>query len=142
MSEHARSGRLPDTAYPPAERTDAAVLQDEIARAARSPLLTALLEANGSAAAVVDHNRQIVALNTEERPDRFAFRVWNSGTVPVVVVPRIFQRHFSTKHGQGRGQGTYAMKLFGEQLLGGRVSFTSSAPEGTWFEIALPLAKP
>jgi hypothetical protein len=65
MSEQGRPGRRPDTAYLPAERTAAAVLEDENVRAACSPLLTALLEANGSAAAVVDRNRQSVALNTE-----------------------------------------------------------------------------
>ena len=81
-----------------------------------------------------------IRIATGQRGDEFVFRVWNSGAIPAAVLPRIFQRHFSTKSGPGRGQGTYAMKLFGEQLLGGAVSFSSSAPEGTCFEIALPLS--
>jgi sensor histidine kinase regulating citrate/malate metabolism len=54
------------------------------------------------------------------------------------VRPRIFQRCFTTKPGEGRGQGTFAMKLFGEGYLGGTVSFETSAREGTTFELRLP----
>jgi hypothetical protein len=32
------------------------------------------------------------------------------------------------------------MNCFGEELLGGRVSFTTSAEEGTWFVPELPAA--
>jgi signal transduction histidine kinase len=70
------------------------------------------------------------------------FRVWNAGAIPAAVVPRIFQRFFSTKTGAGRGYGTYAMKLFGEQLLRGKVRFTTSESEGTWFELLLPRQVP
>ncbi|BDG10573.1 sensor histidine kinase [Anaeromyxobacter paludicola] len=75
-------------------------------------------------------------------PESIAFRVWNAGAVPAAVAPRIFQRHFTTKPGEGRGQGTWSMKLFGEQLLGGRVGFSSAAGEGTWFELVLPRRAP
>ena len=51
---------------------------------------------------------------------------------------KIFQRSFSTK-GEGRGLGTYSMKLLTERYLGGRVSFTTSADEGTIFKVALPI---
>jgi PAS domain-containing protein len=68
------------------------------------------------------------------------FRVWNRGEIPAAVGRRIFQRNFSTKGALGRGLGTYSMKLLGEQLLGGRVSFSTSAAEGTWFELELPAA--
>ena len=47
---------------------------------------------------------------------------------------RIFQRSFSTKGSPGRGLGTYAMKLFGESVLGGQVDFETGA-EGTTFWI-------
>ena len=69
-------------------------------------------------------------------------RVWNPGVIPAAVVPRIFQRYFSTKPGPGRGHGTWAMKLFGEDLLGGSVTFDTTAAGGTWFELALARAGP
>ena len=66
------------------------------------------------------------------------FCVWNSGAIPPEVALRIFQRNFSTKGQPGRGVGTYSMKLFGEQILGGKVSFTSSEEEGTTFRFMHP----
>ena len=68
-----------------------------------------------------------------------AFRVWNPGAIPAAVRPRIFQRYFTTKPGEGHGQGTFAMKLFGERYLGGEVSFDTSPDAGTTFELRLPL---
>lgn len=66
------------------------------------------------------------------------FCVWNDGEIAAHVGRRIFQRNFSTKEGTGRGMGTYAMKLLGEQCLGGKVCFTSSASAGTCFRLSLP----
>ncbi len=67
------------------------------------------------------------------------FVVQNPGCIPPEVADRVFQRSFSTKAEQGRGLGTYAMKLLGETILGGRVGFTTSWAEGTRFFIELPL---
>ncbi|MEW6217994.1 MAG: HAMP domain-containing sensor histidine kinase [Thermodesulfobacteriota bacterium] len=64
--------------------------------------------------------------------------VWSQEPIPEPIQRRIFQRHFSTKPGAGRGLGTYAMKLLGERVLGGRVWFVSSPETGTRFAIALP----
>lgn len=66
------------------------------------------------------------------------FSVHNPGHIPEEIKPKIFQRAFSTKGGNGRGLGTYGMKLFGENWLNGRVSFESSPEEGTTFRISLP----
>lgn len=79
-----------------------------------------------------------VRVEVVEEPGRVRLRVWNPGAIPDAVRPRIFQRYFSTKADAGRGHGTWAMKLFGEELLGGKVSFESSPATGTTFEIALP----
>ena len=68
------------------------------------------------------------------------FQVWNGGAIPADVVPRIFQRFFSTKPGLGRGLGTYGMKLIGENYLGGTVSFETSPKTGTRFMLSLPAA--
>ena len=69
---------------------------------------------------------------------RACFQVHNPGVIEPAVALRIFQRSFSTKKGKGRGLGTFSMKLFGENYLGGDVSFTSEAGQGTTFTLALP----
>ncbi len=66
------------------------------------------------------------------------FTVHNPGAMPEEVALRVFQRTFSTKPGPGRGLGTYAMKILGENLLGGRVHFRSAPGDGTLFTFDLP----
>jgi CheY-like chemotaxis protein len=65
------------------------------------------------------------------------FRVHNLGYIDPRYQAHIFERSFSTK-GDGRGIGTYSIKLFGEQYLKGSVSFNSNPEEGTTFVIQLP----
>ncbi len=77
---------------------------------------------------------------TEIRDRRLSFLVWNAGEIPPDAVLRMFQRSFSTKDGPGRGFGTYSMKLFGEEILKGKVDFTTSAEAGTVFRFTCPLA--
>jgi K+-sensing histidine kinase KdpD len=72
-----------------------------------------------------------------DEQDTLVFCVWNEGFIPEDVQYRIFQRNFSTKEGAGRGIGTYSMRLLGEKLLGGKMSFTTSQEHGTTFEFAL-----
>ena len=67
------------------------------------------------------------------------FNIHNTTVIPEDVQLRVFQRNFSTKANTGRGIGTFSMKLFGEKILGGQVSFTSTPEEGTCFTFALPL---
>jgi signal transduction histidine kinase len=71
--------------------------------------------------------------------DILSFCVWNAGEIPMDIAKRIFQRNFSTKEQDGRGIGTYSMKLLGEELLGGQVSFTTSEKEGTVFRFTYPV---
>ncbi len=66
------------------------------------------------------------------------FSVWNEGLIPSEIAAHIFKRSFSTKAAAGRGLGTYSMKIFGEDVLGGVVSFASDAEKGTTFQIVLP----
>jgi K+-sensing histidine kinase KdpD len=66
-----------------------------------------------------------------------SFDVWNRQPIPEAVALRIFKCHFSTKSEEGRGFGTYSMKLMGEELLGGKVYFSSTAEEGTVFSLTL-----
>ncbi|MBI5633354.1 MAG: HAMP domain-containing histidine kinase [Nitrospirae bacterium] len=67
------------------------------------------------------------------------FHVWSRQVISDDVARRVFQRHYSTKGDRGRGIGTYAMKLFGEGVLGGKVDFTTSEADGTTFRLSLPL---
>jgi sensor histidine kinase regulating citrate/malate metabolism len=77
----------------------------------------------------------------ELREDAVCFHVWNDGYIPPNIAQRIFQRNFTTKEQNGRGIGTFSMKLIGENLLGGKVSFTTSQEKGTIFTILLPVSK-
>jgi signal transduction histidine kinase len=79
-----------------------------------------------------------VHLTTWIEPAQITWEVWNNGFIAVDVQKRVFQRHFSTKATFGRGLGTFSMKLFGERFLGGKVSFESSAEDGTTFRFQLP----
>lgn len=81
---------------------------------------------------------ETVRLSGAREDGEIVFAVWNPRPVPPAVAPRIFQRNFSTKGDLGRGLGTYSMKLFGEQVLGGKVTFTSSPEAGTTFTLRLP----
>jgi len=85
---------------------------------------------------------QAVRVDFTQAPNQTVFRVWNPGVIAPENTGRIFQRNFSTKQGAGRGLGTYSMKLFGEQWLGGRVEFTTTEAAGTEFRFILPSAQP
>jgi len=80
----------------------------------------------------------IIKVWLDNKNDFYVFSVWNAQEIPEKIRGRIFQRNFSTKAQDGRGIGTFSMKLFGEDLLGGAVSFTSSKEDGTVFQLALP----
>lgn len=79
-----------------------------------------------------------VKLWSEPRAEQISFCVWNDQAIPEDTALRIFQRSFSTKQGSGRGLGTYSMKMLGEDLLKGKVFFTSSPAEGTTFCLTIP----
>ena len=67
-----------------------------------------------------------------------ALAVHNQSFMDAAVRLQVFKRYFSTK-GEGRGLGTWGMKLLAEEYLGGRVSFTTDATAGTTFVLMLPL---
>jgi nitrogen fixation/metabolism regulation signal transduction histidine kinase len=83
-----------------------------------------------------------ISITVTGSPDEaISFKVWNPTFIPAPVQKRIFQRYFSSKDGNGRGLGTYSMKLFGESYLKGSVGFTSTETEGTVFTFTLPPTK-
>lgn len=80
----------------------------------------------------------VITLGSLQIGQQVHFWVHNPQIIPQDVRLQVFQRSFSTK-GQGRGLGTYAIRLIGEHYLKGQVSFTSTPEEGTIFSIFLPL---
>lgn len=81
-----------------------------------------------------------VKLMIDQNTGDMTFTIWNRKPIPENICRRIFQCHFTTKAGAGRGIGTYAMKLFGEKVLGGKVAFTSTEKEGTSFRFTVPIS--
>jgi len=68
--------------------------------------------------------------------DEVTFWVKNKNVMPEEIQIQIFKRSFSTK-GEGRGDGTYSIKLLTENYLKGNVSFVSTETEGTVFSVVL-----
>lgn len=79
-----------------------------------------------------------IRITVSARDTEIVFRIWNAAAIPPEIALRVFQRNFSTKGTLGRGLGTYSMKLIGERILGGRISFESSPERGTVFQFVLP----
>lgn len=73
--------------------------------------------------------------------DVVELRVHNPAVMPEPVQMQMFQRSFSTK-GEGRGLGTYSIRLLTEKYLGGTVRFESAPGAGTTFFVRVPRARP
>lgn len=80
---------------------------------------------------------ETVTVRAREGEARVRVSVHNLAVMPPKVKRQVFQRSFSTK-GEGRGLGTYSMRLLTEEYMRGRISFTSEQGEGTTFELDLP----
>lgn len=78
----------------------------------------------------------IVTTAIENNDGKIRFWVKNDQVIPEDVQMQLFQRSFSTK-GNGRGIGTYSIKLLTENYLKGKVSFISNKTDGTVFSIEL-----
>lgn len=81
---------------------------------------------------------QTVTISCEQEGNQVAFHVHNVVPMPRNVQLQLFHRSFSTK-GEGRGLGTYSIKLLSERYLNGEVSFVSSQAQGTTFTVRFPL---
>ncbi len=85
--------------------------------------------------------KETVTLKIQKDEAGLTFSVHNKTWIPENIQLRVFQKNFSTKSQEGRGLGTYGMKLFGEEYLGGRISFESGEGKGTTFHFFHPLNK-
>ncbi|MCF6177419.1 MAG: PAS domain-containing sensor histidine kinase [Victivallaceae bacterium] len=81
---------------------------------------------------------ETVTIGVRQQPEGVEFWVHNSNVMPDEAKMQVFKRSFSTK-GNGRGLGTYSIKLLGEKYLKGKVSFESEEDKGTIFSFTLPL---
>jgi nitrogen-specific signal transduction histidine kinase len=79
-----------------------------------------------------------VILDCRKIGDSVLFSVNNAAVIPKEVQLQIFQRSFSTK-GEGRGLGTYSIKLLSEKYLKGKINFASNKENGTTFYLKFPL---
>jgi signal transduction histidine kinase len=84
---------------------------------------------------------ETVTIDCRRDGDHVIFSVHNRGFIHHDVKLQIFQRSFSTK-GDGRGIGTYSIKLLTENYLKGKADFISSPEEGTTFFITVPVTFP
>lgn len=79
-----------------------------------------------------------ISLQCHHHGHNAIFTVHNPGIIPLEVQRQIFKRSVSTK-GEGRGLGTYSIKLLVEHYLKGHVSFISTEQTGTLFRVEIPL---
>lgn len=84
-----------------------------------------------------EKGNSLIELNCKTESGFVIFSVSNPQYMPLNVQLQMFQRSFSTK-GEGRGLGTYSMKLLGEKYLKGKVYFSSVPGDGTKFFIKIP----
>lgn len=78
----------------------------------------------------------VVLAGISHNADKIIFWVKNDQVMSKDIQMQMFQRSFSTK-GEGRGLGTYSIRLLTENYLGGKVSFVSNETDGTIFSIEL-----
>ncbi|NMC63906.1 MAG: GHKL domain-containing protein [SAR324 cluster bacterium] len=84
---------------------------------------------------------EAIKLGCKKEKAHVKFWVQNPCVMSKEVQLQIFKRSFSTK-GNGRGLGTYSVKLLGEKYLKGSVSFESRPETGTVFYLRLPIIFP
>lgn len=79
-----------------------------------------------------------VHMGCQKADGSIRFWVHNTAFMQRSMQLQIFQRSFTTKE-DGRGLGTYTIKLLTEKYLKGQAHFTSTPENGTRFWIELPL---
>lgn len=83
----------------------------------------------------------VVDVRVDAEAGNVVFSVRNDEVILPHFALRVFEKHFTTREGTGRGTGTWMMKRIGEDVLGGEVDFTSTPSEGTCFRLKLPSSR-
>jgi len=83
-----------------------------------------------------EKNGAVITISCRKTENGAVFLVHNQGSMLEDTRLQVFQRSFSTK-GEGRGLGTYSVKLMTEKYLQGKISFTTNT-EGTEFRAEYP----
>jgi signal transduction histidine kinase len=81
-------------------------------------------------------NDGAVSAGVDDNGEKMRFWVKNDQVIARDIQMQLFQRSFSTK-GDGRGIGTYSIKLLVENYLKGKVSFVSNETDGTVISVEL-----
>ena len=81
-------------------------------------------------------NDGAVSAGIDDNGEKIRFWVKNDQLIARDIQMQLFQRSFSTK-GDGRGIGTYSIKLLVENYLKGKVSFVSNETDGTVISVEL-----
>ena len=81
---------------------------------------------------------ETVTVRCRKSGNDVVFSVHNSAFIPQNIQLDLFKRSFSTK-GEGRGWGTYSIKLLTENYLNGKIEFSSTEEYGTTFYAKYPL---
>lgn len=81
-----------------------------------------------------------VTVGCRQDKNMVCFWTQNAAVIPPEIKKNIFKRTVSVK-GESRGLGTYSMKILSNKL-GGHLSFTSEASQGTVFTACYPLQFP
>ena len=81
---------------------------------------------------------QTITVDYKLSDENLTISVHNETVMSDQISKSIFKRSFSTK-GEGRGLGTYSMRLLTERYLKGNIYFTTIEGEGTTFFVKLPI---
>ncbi len=82
--------------------------------------------------------RALVQSESEEEKRYVGISISNPSVIDDEKMAHMFKRSFSTK-GRDRGLGTYAARLFVEDVLGGQIKAESGEGMGTVFTVLLPI---
>jgi len=111
---------------------------EDITFASDERLLARVIENMIKNAIEASRKGQCVTAACKRDRDNVIFSLHNSNFIEKDIQLNIFKRSFSTK-AQGRGWGTYSMKLLTERYLNGEIEFTSTEESGTTFYAKYPL---
>ena len=80
---------------------------------------------------------EVITLGCSLEEGMITFWIHNNAVIPEAIQGQLFSRSVSTK-GEGRGLGSYSLRILTEQFLKGKIFFTSVEGKGTTFVVYYP----